>query len=114
MNESKYVKIVFTTPESHADIIKEAMGNAGAGKIGNYSFCFFTVKGIGQFKPEEGAKPFIGKINKIELVNEERIETVCERDCLEKVIEAIKRVHPYEEIALDVYQLEDIGMNIKR
>ena len=113
-SESRYVKIVLTTPESYADVIKNAMAKAGAGKIGNYSHCFFTVKGIGQFKPEAGAKPFIGEINKVESVTEERIETVCERQYLNAVIEAIKKVHPYDEIALDIYPLEEVGMNIKK
>ena len=112
-HESRYVKIVLTTPESHVDSIRSAMANAGAGRIGNYSHCFFTVKGVGQFKPEMGAKPFIGHINKIEFVAEERIETVCERQYLGSVMEAIKQIHPYEEIALDIYSLEDIGIGIK-
>lgn len=109
MDKSKYVKIVLTVPEDYSDKVKEVMDEAGAGKIGNYSYCFFSTKGIGEFRPEAGTKPFIGKINKIESVEEERIETVCEREKLKKVIEMIKKVHPYEEIALDVYSLEDIG-----
>ena len=95
-------------PESHADTVREAMGIAGAGKIGNYSFCSFSSKGIGRFKPGKGANPAIGKIGELELVEEERIEVICKRDNLKEIIAAIKKVHPYEEVALDVYPIEEI------
>lgn len=108
MNESKLVKIVVFVPESHADIVREAMGRAGAGKIGNYTFCSFSSRGIGRFKPETGANPTIGEVGRLESVEEERVEAVCERGKLKAVIEAIKRVHPYEEVALDAYPLEEV------
>ncbi len=106
MEKSKIVKIVVFVPESHASVVREAMGKAGAGKIGNYTFCTFSSKGIGQFKPEQGAHPVIGKVGELESVIEERIETVCEQEKIENVIKSIKKVHPYEEVALDVYALE--------
>ncbi|MFA4890458.1 MAG: hypothetical protein WC587_02380 [Candidatus Paceibacterota bacterium] len=105
---SNLVKIVVFVPEANADIVRKAIGDAGAGKIGNYSFCSFSSKGVGRFLPEKGANPAIGEKNKLELVNEERIEVVCSREKLKEVIEAIKKVHPYEEVALDVYPLEEI------
>jgi hypothetical protein len=105
---STHVKIVVFVPETHTDIVREAMGKAGAGKIGNYSHCSFSSKGIGRFKPEDGAHPHIGEVGKFEEVVEERIETVCEREKLQEVISAIKEVHPYDEVALDVYLLENI------
>lgn len=108
MAESKIVKIVVFVPEAHADAVRTAMGNAGAGKIGNYTFCSFSSKGIGRFKPGEGTHPNIGEVGKLESVNEERIETVCEQDKLANVIKAIKEVHPYEEVALDIYPLEEL------
>ena len=82
------------------------MGNAGAGRIGNYSFVSFSTKGIGRFKPEHGAHPAIGAVGSLESVPEERIETLCERALVQSVIQAVKQVHPYEEIAYDVYALE--------
>lgn len=103
---TKIVKIVVFAPESHADIIRKTIGEAGAGKIGNYNFCSFSTSGTGRFSPLEGAHPKIGEIGKLEAVREERIEVVCERDKLDDVITAIKKVHPYEEVALDVYPLE--------
>lgn len=101
-------KIVVFVPSSHADLVREAIGKAGAGKIGKYTFCSFTSKGIGRFKPEQGANPTVGEVGNYEEVEEERIEAVCEKDSVEKVIAAIKKVHPYEEVALDVYPLENL------
>lgn len=106
MNQTKNVKIVVFVPLSHADIVREAIGKAGAGKIGNYSYCTFSSRGTGRYLPNEGAHPSIGSVGKFESVEEERIETVCEREKIEAVINAIKAVHPYEEIALDIYPLE--------
>ena len=93
-------------PASHTDIVREAMGKAGAGKIGNYTNCSFSSKGIGRFKPEAGANPTIGEVGKLESVEEERIEMMCPKEVLTNVIAAIKRVHPYEEVALDIYPLD--------
>ena len=104
---SKNVKIVIFVPETHTDIVREAMGKAGAGKIGNYTYCTFSTKGIGRFKPEQGSNPYIGEVGTLEEVVEERIETVCEREKLDAVIDAIKSVHPYDEIAYDIYPLEN-------
>lgn len=103
--EKRY-KIVVYVPEDHAEKLREAMGTAGAGKIGNYSHCTFTIKGTGRFKPEEGANPTVGEIGKYEEVSEDRIETVCSGDKLEAVLKAIRENHPYEEPATDVYPIE--------
>lgn len=106
MEVKKRYKIVLYVPESHADKLREAIGIAGAGKIGNYSHCTFTIKGTGRFKPLDGANPTIGAVGKFEEVQEDRIETVCEADKLQVVLKAIKDVHPYEEPATDVYPIE--------
>lgn len=107
-NISKLVKIVVTVPESHADAVRAAMGEAGAGKLGNYSYCSVSSKVIGRFKPEAGARPAIGQVGKLEAVAEERIETICPREIAKDVVAAVKKVHPYEEVALDIYPLEEI------
>ena len=96
------VKLVVFTPKSHTDVVRQAMGDAGAGKIGNYSHCSYSVDGVGRYKPLEGA---IGEVGKFEEVEEERIECVCDRDKAKDVIEAIRKVHPYEEVAFDIYPL---------
>ncbi len=101
----KIVKIVVFVPVTHAEMVRKAMGDAGAGMIGNYSHCSFSSKGIGNFKPLMGANPFIGEVGKMEEVEEERIEVVCEKEKAKKVIEVMKNIHPYEEVAFDIYPL---------
>jgi hypothetical protein len=102
---SQLIKVVVTVPEASADMLREAIGNANGGKIGNYTRCSFSVKGTGRFKPEDGANPAIGMVGKLEEVAEERIEITCEEDKLRNVIAAIRRVHPYEEPAIDIYPM---------
>lgn len=99
------VKITVGVPESHADIVRKALGQAGAGKIGNYDYASFSVKGTGRFRPLKGANPSIGDIGKIEEVAEEQIQTICRKADLERVIQAIRSVHPYEEPVIDVIPL---------
>lgn len=108
MSQTKKVKIVVFVPESHADVVRDAVGKAGAGKIGNYSFCTFSSKGTGRFLPEDGARPAIGEVGTLESVPEERIEFVCEREKMLDIISAMKSVHPYEEVAFDIYPLENL------
>ena len=99
------VKIVVFVPLTHTDIVRKAIGDSGAGGIGNYNYCSFSSKGIGRFTPLKGANPAIGIVNKAEEVEEERIETICPKDKAQEVIAAIKKVHPYEEVAFDIYPL---------
>ncbi len=108
MEYSDSVKIVVTAPKTHADAVREAMGKAGAGKIGNYSYCSYSSEGIGRFMPNEGSDPYVGKKGIIEEVIEERIETVCESSILEYVLEEIRKAHPYEEPAIDIYPIYEI------
>jgi hypothetical protein len=99
------VKIVVFVPLDHADKVRGAMADAGAGRIGNYTHCSFSTRGIGRFLPGEGAQPAIGEVGTLESVEEERIEVVCEKALIPEVVAAIKSVHPYEEVALDIYPL---------
>ena len=99
------VKLVVFVPEENADEVRKTLGTAGAGKIGNYSFCSFSIKGTGRFLPEKGANPAIGKVGDIESVAEERIEVACEKSQVKDIIEAIKAVHPYEEVVIDIYPM---------
>lgn len=101
--KKEYVKIVVFVPESHADEVREALSESGCGCMGNYAFCSFSSKGIGRFRPCEGANPFIGESGKIEEVEEERIETICSRENLDSALAAVKKAHPYEEPAIDIY-----------
>jgi hypothetical protein len=99
-------KIVVYVPETAAEAVRQAMGEAGAGRIGNYSHCSFTIEGMGRFRPEPGANPTTGEVGKLEAVAEHRIETVCEPARLRPVLDAIRAAHPYEEPAMDVYPIE--------
>jgi hypothetical protein len=94
------VKLVVFVPESHADKVRQTLGQIGAGHTGNYSHCSFSIKGTGRFKPLKNTRPHLGKVGQVESVAEERIETVCYKKDLKKIIAAIKKVHPYEEVAL--------------
>ncbi len=111
---SDYVTIVVIVPESHADSIREAMARAGAGETEKYSHGSFSVKGVSRFLPKLGADPFIGREGMPETVIEERIETICSRERLEKVLEEIKKVHPYEETIIDIYPIYEIGHKKER
>lgn len=99
------VKIVVFVPKTHTDIIRQTMGAAGAGRIGNYSHCSFSSEGVGRYKPLDGAKPFIGEVDKLEEVIEERVECVCDKDKAKDIAAAIRKVHPYDEVAFDIYPL---------
>jgi hypothetical protein len=101
----KTYKIVVFVPEADGEAVRMAMGEAGAGRIGNYDYCSFTSKGTGRFRPLDGALPAIGEVGRLEDVGEERIETHCSDERLKAVLAAIRRVHPYEEPAIDIYPL---------
>jgi len=90
-----------------SDIIAAATG-AGAGVIGNYSHCAFITKGQGNWKPEVGSNPTVGKIGETIRVNEVKIEMECPEEKAKEVSEAIKKVHPYNEVKVDFIRLEDI------
>ena len=101
------VKIVVFVPLTHTDKVRAVIGEIGGGIIGNYSYCSFSSRGIGRFKPNKKAKPYIGKKDKLETVEEEKIEFICPKEKAKSIVESIKKVHPYEEIALDIYPLID-------
>ena len=102
-------KLVVFVPRTHADGLREAIGEAGAGHIGAYSHCSYSSVGIGTFKPGSEAIPFIGESGKQEFVEEIRIETIVPQTILPAVLEAMQQSHPYEEIAYDLYALEQQG-----
>lgn len=104
----KKYKIVVFTPIEYTLKVLVAMGEVGAGVIGDYTQCSFVSKGTGRFLPGENAKPFIGKSGKLEQVQEDRVEMLCYEDKISQVLGAMKSAHPYEEVAYDVYLLEDI------
>lgn len=105
---STNVKLIVFVPVSHADTVRQVLGEAGTGKIGNYDYCSFSSKGIGRYRGNEKTNPAIGKAGEYEAVEEERIEVVVPRSILKEVVERVKSVHPYEEVAFDIYPLETL------
>lgn len=102
---SRFVKLVFFVPLTHADQVRKAMGDAGAGRMGKYSHSSWSSVGHGRCIPLEGSQSAYGEIGKMQLVEEERIETLCDRAKVKEVVEAIKKVHPYEEVDFDIIPL---------
>lgn len=100
-------KLVFFVPESHVEAVKAAVFDAGAGRMGDYDSCAWQTLGEGQFRPLPGSAPFIGKINQLERVAEYRVEMVCADNVVGEVLVALRKAHPYEEPAFDVWRLAD-------
>jgi hypothetical protein len=90
-------------PPSHLEATRDAVFAAGAGWIGEYSRCSWSTLGRGTFRGGEGTQPAVGEVGSDETVAEYRVETVVPDDKLEKVVAALRRAHPYEEPAFDVY-----------
>lgn len=107
-NES-LMKLAVFVPHSHVEEVRNALSDAGAGHIGNYSHCTFQTKGNGTFMPGKGTNPYSGIENELSIVDEFKIETIVKESDLNRVIEAMKRAHPYEEVAYDVFPLLNKG-----
>lgn len=99
------VKIFVTIPVENVEEVRNAICEAGAGIIGDYSYCTSSTKSIGTFKPNDEANPYIGENNKLEFVEEEKLEFVCDVDKVKTVITKLRKVHPYEEPAIDIIPL---------
>ena len=100
-----YDKVVVFVPAGHEDKVAMTMAEAGAGWIGSYSHCTFRAKGIGTFKPGDGTTPFVGEPGKLERVEEYRIESIVPSELTRQVVQALLDVHPYQEVAYDIYRL---------
>lgn len=99
------VKLVVFVPEKNADEVRQALGEAGAGQVGGYSFCSFSIKGTGRFVPGNDTDPHIGSKGKMEMVDEERIEIACDKSQVKDIIKVIEDVHPYEKVVMDIYPM---------
>ncbi|KAL7893352.1 GTP cyclohydrolase 1 type 2/Nif3 [Trichoderma sp. SZMC 28014] len=109
-NMATVFRLIFYVPETHVEACKAAIFAAGAGIYPNSSYteCCWTTSGTGQFRPVAGANPHIGAVDKLESVTEVRVEAPClGRDVAKAAVEALKKAHPYEEVAYEVYKLED-------
>lgn len=93
----EFVMLVVSVPIEHAEVLRTALGNAGAGTLGNYSHCSFSYVGTGRFLAGEKANPAYGKKGKPSSVEEERIEMLCAKDSIPTILKALRDNHPYEE-----------------
>jgi dinuclear metal center YbgI/SA1388 family protein len=100
--EATLFKVSVFVPKEAEEQVRAAMAEAGAGQIGDYDSCSFSVEGTGRFRPNADADPYIGEAGKLEVVSETRIEVVVNRHALRAVERAMKQAHPYEEVACDV------------
>ncbi|ABR49134.1 protein of unknown function DUF34 [Alkaliphilus metalliredigens QYMF] len=105
----KLLKLVVFVPKTHEEQLAQAIGIAGAGHIGNYSHCSFRTEGMGAFMPLEGTNPYIGQQDVLERVEEVRLETILRGSQLKTVLKNMMVAHPYEEVAYDLYPLENKG-----
>lgn len=99
-------QISFYVPVTHVEQVKTAMFETGAGKIGEYRCCAWQILGEGQFMPLENSQAFIGEKNKLEKVSEYKVEMICAEEYIHQVIAALKKSHPYEVPAYQVFRIE--------
>lgn len=101
------LKLVTFVPHAHAEKVRKAMFEAGAGSIGNYDSCSYNVEGTGTFKAQENAHPFVGEHNEFHAEPETRIEVILPSYLKNSVVNALLQAHPYEEPAYDLIPLEN-------
>ncbi|MDR2125672.1 MAG: Nif3-like dinuclear metal center hexameric protein [Prevotellaceae bacterium] len=105
--KNELAKIAVFVPESYAEKVRNAMFEAGAGNIGEYSDCSFCAKGKGTFKAGKNTNPFVGNKGKLHIEDEIKIEMIAPKNNLAKIKNAILKTHPYEEVACDIYSLDN-------
>ena len=101
-------KLCFYVPETHLDEVKKAVFTAGGGRIGRYDSCCWQVLGKGQFRPLQGSEPFLGQLGHVEEVAEWKVELVVADELIHDVVKAMKKTHPYQTPAFDVWRLSDL------
>lgn len=101
-------KLCFYVPESHLEAVKEAVFEAGGGRIGAYDHCCWQVLGRGQYRPLEGSQPYLGEQDKVQPVSEWKVEMVVADELIHDSVKALRRAHPYETPAFEVWRLSDM------
>ena len=104
-------KLSFYVPESHLELIKNALFAKGAGRYNAYDQCCWQVMGQGQFRPLTNSQPHLGKMHQLEKIAEYKVEMICKDAAIKEVLQTLVSIHPYEEPAYDVYKIlaiEDI------
>jgi len=106
------IKLVTFAPLENTTAVLSALYAAGAGQIGDYKNCSFRTAGMGSFTPSIHAKPYIGEANKPEIVKECRMEVIFPENLKAQVVTALLSAHPYEEVAYDLYRLENTNQEV--
>ncbi|WP_313515469.1 YqfO family protein [Pseudomonas sp.] len=101
-------KLCFYVPDSHLEAVKQAVFQAGGGRIGNYDQCCWQVLGEGQFRALAGSDPFVGALDHLQRLPEWKVELVVADDAIRAVIAALKQAHPYETPAFETLRLESL------
>lgn len=96
----------FYVPESHLEEVKQAVFDAGAGRLGQYDSCAWQTLGQGQYRPLKGSNPSSGEQDVLSKVREYKVEMICQEDCIKTVVSALKDKHPYEEVAYQIIKLD--------
>ena len=105
--EKNLRKLVTFVPKLHLEKVQNAVFEAGAGKIGNYDQCSFNLNGTGTFRGLTGANPFVGQVGTLHFEEEVRLETIFPKHLQNKILTALLNAHPYEEVAYDIYSIEN-------
>lgn len=96
----------FHVPETHLELVKNAIFATGAGSVDHYQHCAWQTLGEGQFMPLAGSKPFIGKINQLERLAEYKVEIICTEAQIKEAVAALKKAHPYESPSYQAFRFE--------
>ncbi|GAB3222713.1 Nif3-like dinuclear metal center hexameric protein [Hymenobacter seoulensis] len=105
-------KLITYVPTTHTETVLQALYQAGAGQVGNYSECSFRSEGMGTFTPGAATDPFIGQPGQPELVREDRVEVLLPLHQQATVLRALRGAHPYEEVAYEVVKLENLHQEV--
>lgn len=99
-------KLNYYVPVDAKEKTKQALFDIGVGKFDNYECCSWETLGDGQFKPIDKANPNIGELDKLEILPEYKIEMICSDELIEEAVKTLKRIHPYEEVAYEVFKIQ--------
>jgi hypothetical protein len=105
MDSVPQFKLEIFIPSTHVDALREALAEAGAGRIGDYDHCCSVMDVHGYWRPLDGAKPYQGEVGQVEMGKECKVEVNCPRELVQDVLKAIRRVHPYEEPVINIIPL---------
>lgn len=102
-------KLNYYVPVYAKEKTKQALFDIGVGMFGNYEYCSWETLGQGQFRPVVNANPAIGKLDELEVLAEYKIELICKGELIQDAVKVLKDTHPYEEVAYEVFKMEDIS-----